>query len=260
MTDSQADSMVKNLAVAARQLAKSLEPFIEAMALISQVIAPYLKAMTPYIEQLVRYHKFIDSVRVTGWLPYHTVSIDYVEECGDDVVLLDERLTIFYENNWDSIRQDIETRLDRYHISEDTKATFREALSAHTAGHYRCVCRVLFPEIDREFRIHFFEDNAGCISSKKMLEKLTSRGELGNFLPREAYGWILFDRLVHHLYEPVDDSNRTQYEKDYVPNRHASTHGLVPYSTLKHSMNMIIMADYIFQILSSTGELPSPQQ
>ena len=218
------------------------------------------QAIAPYIDQFVRYHKFINAVRATGWLPYHTLSIDYVEECGDDVALLDDRLTIFYKNNWQGIRQDIETRLDRYHISEDTKATFLEALSAHGAGHYRCVCRVLFPDIDREFRIHLFDDNARSISSKKMLEKLTSRGELGNFLPREAYGWILFDRLVHHLFEPVDDRNRTQYEKDYVPNRHASTHGLVPYATLKHSMNMLIMADYIFQILTLTSKLPSTQQ
>ena len=259
MTDSQADSIVKHLAVALQPLAKSLGPFIEAMARLSQAIAPYVKAMAPHIEQLVKYHQFIDSVRATGWLPYHTLSMDYVEECGDDVALLDDRLTIFYENNWEGIRQDIETRLDRYHISEDAKATFREALSAHGSGHYRCVCRVLFPEIDREFRIHFFKDNAGCISSKKMLEKLTSRGKLGNFLPREAYGWILFGRLVHHLYERVDDSNRAQYEQDYVPNRHASTHGLVPYATAKHSMNMLIMADYIFQILTLTSNLPSTQ-
>ena len=118
----------------------------------------------------------------------------------------------------ETIRQDIEMRLDRYQITVETKATLREALSAHGTGHYRCVCRVLFPEIDREFRIHFFKDAAGSISSKKMLKKLTDRGTLEKFLPREAYGWILFDRLVHHLYERVDDNNRTHYEEDYVPN------------------------------------------
>ena len=171
------------------------------------------------------------------------------------MALLDERLTSFYESNWDAIHRDIEARLDQYHISEDAKATFREALSAHGAGYYRCVCRVLFPEIDREFRIHFFEDNAGPISSKTMLEQLNNRGKLANLLPREAYGWILVGRLMHHLYEDVNDSNRAQYEKDYVPNRHASTHGLLPYTTLKHSINMIIMADYIFQVLTA---LPTP--
>ena len=260
MTDNQAIQSVLKLGAALQRLVEPLQPFIQSLQRVSQAIAPFLEAIAPYIEHLVRYNKFIDSVRPTGWLPYHTVSLDYVEECRDDVSLLEAHLTGFYKNNWEHIRQDMEMRLDRYHISEETKATFREALSAHAMGQYRCVCRVLFPEIDREFRIQFFEDAAGSISSKKMLGRLTNRGELKNFLPREAYGWILFDRLVHHLYEPVDDGNRAQYENDYVPNRHASIHGLVPYTTFKHSMNMIIMADYIFQILTSTAKLTSPQQ
>ena len=260
MTDNHAIQSLQKLGAAVQLLIEPLQPFIQSMQRVSQAIAPVLEGIAPYIEHFVKYHEFIDSVRPTGWLPYHTVSLDYVEECGDDVSLLEARLAEFYENNWQDIRQDIKTRMDRYHISEETKATFREALSAHDVGHYRCVCRVLFPEIDREFRIHFFEDAAGPISSKRMLERFENRTTLRDVLPREAYGWILFDRLVHHLYEPVHDSNRAKYEEDYVPNRHASTHGLVPYSTFKHSMNMIIMADYIFQILTSRAELTSPKQ
>ncbi len=259
MTDNQAIQSVLKLGAELRRLLEPLQPFIQSLQRVSQAIAPFLEAIAPHIEGFVRYSKFMDSVRPTAWLPYHTVSLDYVEECGDDVCLIETRLTEFYENNWEDIRRDIEIRLDRYHILEETRATFREALAAHGMRHYRCVCRVLFPEIDREFRIRFFEDAAGSISSKKMLEKLTNRGDLKTFLPREAYGWILFGRLVHHLYEPVDNGNRAQYETDYVPNRHASIHGLVPYSTFKHSMNMIIMADYIFQILTSTADLTSPQ-
>ena len=259
MADKQAIQSLLNLSVALNRMMEPLQPFIQSMARVSQAIEPFLKTLAPHIEHFVRYNKFIDSVYPTGWLPYHTVSIDCVDECGDDPSLLEAYLTNFYKTNWENIRQDIEKRLDHYHITEETKATFREALAAHSIGHYRCVCRVLFPEIDREFRIHFFNDTAGSISSKKMLEKLTNRGSLEYFLPREAYGWILFDRLIHHLYEPVDDNNRGQYESDYVPNRHASTHGLVQYSSFKHSMNMIIMSDYIFQILTSTAKLTSPQ-
>ena len=259
MADNQALQGVANLKTALQRLAEPFQPFIQSMARVSQAIAPFRVAIAPHIEHFVRYKKFIDAVRPTGWLPYYTVPIDIVEECGDDVSLLEAGLTGFYENNWENIRQDIETRLDLYHISEETKETFREALSAHATGHYRCVCRVLFPQIEREFRIRFFEDAARSIPSKEMLEKLESL-KLKNFLPREAYGWILLDRLVSHLYEKVDDGNKAQYEEDYVPNRHASAHGLVQYSTIKHSMNMIMMADYIFQILTSTAKLTSPQQ
>lgn len=263
MTDNRSSPIAQNLGAALQQLQQimgSLQPFVQAMAQISKAISPYVEAIAPHIKGFVRYKKFIDAVRATGWLPYHTLSIDYVEECADDTALLENHISSFYMNNWDNIRQDIESRLTHYDISEETKETFREALSAHEIGHYRCVCSLLFPAIDREFRIHFFQDSTGSISSKKMLEKLTNRGELKNFLPREAYGWILFKFLVSHLYEPVDDGNRQQYQQDYVPNRHASIHGLLPYSTYKHSVNMLIMTDYIFQILTTTAGLSSPQQ
>lgn len=239
---------------------RPFRPFVQELARISQAIAPYVQAIAPYIESFARYNKFVDSVGSTGWLPYHTVSIDYVEECGNDMPLLEHRLSTFYKTNWDNIRQDIESRLAGYHISEEAKSTFREALSAHEMGHYRCVCRVLFPEIDRAFRVHFFDDKAERISSATMLDRLNRNTSLENCMPREAYGWILFERLIHHLFEQVDNENRTKFERDFVPNRHAALHGLVAYSTHKHSMNMIIMADYIFQILTSTTKPTSSQQ
>ena len=267
MTDKQIIQSLLNLSAALNRMLEPLQPFIQvmerisqAMERVSQAMTPFLEAVAPYIkyiEYYARYRKFIDSVHPTGWLPYHTVSMDFVEECGDDVSLLETRLEDFYENNWENIRQDIEGRIDRYHIAKETKATFREALSAHSVGHYRCVCCALFAVIEREFRINFFEDATGSIPSDKMLRELKNRGKLQNFLPREAYGWILFDRLVKHQYKQANNENRAQYEDDYVPNRHASIHGLVSYSTFKHSMNMIIMADYVFQILTSMAKLTS---
>ena len=260
MIDKKFAPIAQNLVTALQQQMGPLQPFIQAMARISQALAPYVEAIAPYIKGFVRYEKFIDSVRATGWLPYHTLPIDYVEKCAEDTALLENHISSFYKDTWNNIRQDIESRLSQYHISEETKETFREALSAHEIGHFRCVCCVLFPTIEGEFRRHFFEDSARSINSKKMLKKLTNRGELEDFLPREAYGWILFELLIEHLYEQVGDDNRQEYQKDYVPNRHASLHGLLPYSSHKHSINMIIMADYVFQVLTATTSLPSQQQ
>lgn len=257
LADNQAFQSLVNVAANVQRLTEPFQPLSQSMTRASQAIAPFLEAVAPLIEHQVRYNKFIDAVGPTGWLPYHTLSIDYVEELENDVSLLEVCLAEFYETNWDNIRQDIESRLNFYCISEESKETFREALSAHSVGHYRCVCRVLFPQIEKEFRIHFFEDSAGHITSREILNQLNSL-ELKSFLPREAYGWILLDRLVDHLYEKVDGDNRTQYEDDFVPNRHASAHGLVSYSTFKHSMNMIVMSDYIFQVLTSMVKLKSP--
>ena len=65
-----------------------------------------------------------------------------------------------------------------------------------------------------------------------------------------AYGWILFHRLVSHMFRPVPPSKLNEFNMNSVPNRHASLHGLVQYSTYKHSMNMIIMTDYVFQLFT----------
>ena len=248
--------VAKNPIEALQQAIVALRPFTDSFSRVVDAVTPCIQGIEPYIKGFGRYSNFIDSVSATGWLPYYTVSVDWVERIGPDTTLLGGELARFYTKNWEGIREDIESRLDQYRISEETRDTFREALRAHEIGHYRCVCRVLFPQIDREFRIHFCDDHAGSISAKRMLGRLTDRGSIKDFMPGEAYGWILFGKLIYHLYEPVGDDNRRQFEQDYIPNRHASMHGLVPYSTHKHSMNMIIMADYIFQILTSTAELP----
>lgn len=241
--------VVQKLSEASQQREVTLRPFVQELTRVSQAVAPY-------VESFAKYSKFIDSVGATGWLPYHTVPISYVEECGGNISLLEQRLSNFYETNWKGIRQDIESRLEAYHIDEEARETFRETLSAHEAGFYRCVCRVLFPEIERMIRRlpRPSKNQAETTPSKRkkrIHDKLTNCGSLKDFMPREAYGWILFGRLVHHLYEEVDKKNKKKFQQDFVPNRHAAAHGLVSYSTHKHSMNMIIMADYIFQVLPS---------
>ena len=256
----EAIGKLQRLGVVIHGLVKPIKPFIPVMARVSQAITPILQTVSPYIKRVGRYYEFIYSVRATGWLPYHTLPFHYVEDCRDDVSLLETRITDFYAENWQDIQGDIESRLDLYRISEETKEAFRESLSTHAAGSYRSVCSLLFPVIEWEFRIYFFEGRAGPISSKKMLEKLKQRSKARDILPREAYGWVLFHQLVHHLYESVNESNREKYEADDVPNRHACIHGIVKYTTFKHSLNMIIMADYIFQVLTSVSESMSTKK
>ena len=114
------------------------------------------------------------------------------------------------------------------------------ALSAHEAGLYRCVCRVLFPEIERVI-------GTGRVR-KKGIEKLMGERDLAELAFREPFGYVSFSRFVNHAYEQVK-ADRRRFERDPVPNRHAAMHGLVPYKTHKHSMNMLILTDYVFQIL-----------
>lgn len=243
-----------------KNLVQTFSPFRQQLSETLQKLAEIFQPFVPYVEAFAKYHKIVEAFDKTGWLPYYSAPFHYVEECGEDSQLLDSHLSDYYRTQWDDIRQDIESRLDYYDIDEEARATFREAFSAHDVGHYRCVVRLLFPEIERMFRVQFFENKAGQIPSKEMLEKLTDGKYLEDFTRREAFGWTLFGRLARHLYEPVGDDNRAKFQQDFVPNRHAALHGLVSYSTHKHSVNMIIMADYVFQIITPKSSPPSPQE
>ena len=184
------------------------------------------------------WNRTVDALNAVGWLPYHSAPFKYVEECGDDLDLLDSRFSSYYRNQWHEIRDDMESRLAGYRVDAEGRATFLEALSAHEAELYRCVPRVLFPEIERMI-------GAG-LRSKRLLEELTGTGDLADYASRERFGYVLFGRLVKHVYR---SGKLTRFQQDPVPNRQAAVHGLASYSTHKHSMNMLILTDYIFQIL-----------
>ena len=103
MTDNQPIQNALKLGAALHRMVEPLQPFVQFLQRVSEAISPFLEAIAPHLEHFARYNKFIDSVRPTGWLTYHTVSLEIVEECRDDVSLLDARLTEFYENNWETI-------------------------------------------------------------------------------------------------------------------------------------------------------------
>ncbi len=203
--------------------------------------------------QFLQLQSFMRLVRVSGWLPYYTISFHDIEDCGQDTALIDARITSVYRTQWDSIRNDILSRVGQYRVSVETKDTFRQALDAHSVGHYQCVSRVLFPDIEKELRSYVPKKRAG--SGKRLAQEVMCLAYVsGTSGPRKAYGWILYSQLMDHLYENIDDGNIDKFRRDYVPNRHAAIHGLVHYGTHKHSMNMIIMADYIFQVLTSMAD------
>ena len=224
---------VTQLSVALQQLEVLFSPFVERLKELSDAFAPHLRS-------LLEWNRVVDALNAVGWLPYHSAPFHYVEECGDDLALLERRCDEFYRTRWSEICDDMELRLKDYHIDDEATETYREALLAHAAGYYRCVCRVLFPEIERMIGL-------GRVRQEE-IGKLTGTGTLADFALRERFGYVLFGRLVNHAYEQVK-ADRKRFERDPVPNRQAALHGLVPYSTHKHSMNMLILTDYIFQIL-----------
>ena len=264
-------------------LAERMQTFAKNLKAIEEALAPTAEALVPIVLKAVREFSQLEQYREVlgraGWVPHYTTPFGYVTECDDDIEAIRSGLCDHYKNNWLKVRLEIESRLSSYNITSEAKATFREALDAHEAGLYRCVCRVLFPEIDQLFRTELFENKIGNMGSKAMIKGLVA-GEsdlaqdksLGDFMPNGIYELILFEYLTKVLKEKDEiditepifglytsfntEETLERLKQDPVPNRNAAMHGLVAYSTPQNSLNMIFVADYIFQIISSFKESP----
>ena len=185
--------------------------------------------------------------------------------------MLDE----YYAQNWRDVRSSIESRIHEFNIDEEAEATFREALDAHEFGLYRCVCRVLFPEIERILRVQTFGHRRGTEKYNAMLEDLLQGTTLDDFLPG---GWLdltsfehlmktiekqadgRFDAGVLGVFAYVSDSNLHRVKDDPVPNRHAALHGYVEYATHQNSLNVIFIAEYVFRVTRSLRDAESERQ
>lgn len=191
-----------------------------------------------------------------GWLPHVSTPLARVEECGGDSEAIHTVLSAFYEEHWLDVRQGIESRLIAWQIDEEAKETFREALTAHEAGLYRSVCRLLFPEIERVVRKELHDDSMDRITNQKALREVAARLPVSVMEPGGILGMKLVDRFSNHVYEDTpDEEARQRLAGDPVPNRHAVVHGLVVYATMQNSLNTIFIADYVLQLVSVLKEL-----
>ena len=214
---------------------------------IEQELEKLLQTFAPYIEALENHLKIVKSFETTGWLPHRSTN-----HLHDDLLHGNAHniLTNYYHKNWNDILQDIESNIPEYNIDSESKKTFEEIILAHRAEHYRCVCRAIFPEIERVIRNYFCEDNPKTLNPYKLIMKLlTEDNNIEEFIKNDPFGVVAFKTSIEHLYKNVNSSNLSEFEHNSIPNRHATIHGLVSYSTMPHSLNSIIMADNIFSIL-----------
>ena len=223
----ETENQIAALAEYLRHIQEGLRPFLQGVALLGDV--------THRLQQV-------------GWLPHYTTPFKLVLQA--DPASLDIHMSAYYHAEWEETRQTILTRVKGYEIDTEAKDTFSEALTAHGYGLYRSCCRVLFPEIERVSLIEVHGGKAKhAITSQKDLIDLIGRLPAGIALT-DPWALELYKTLSKHLYEKVTDQNRAQFES--IPNRHAAIHGCIAYSSLKQSMNTIIMADYIFAVISAT--------
>ena len=267
----------KTLSTGALQL---LQPIVLELQRFIKVAAPRLLEAAPIVLEVMsefkKWNISSDVLGKAGWLPHYTTPFEDIIEWSEDEEAVRNRLLNYYKDNWQNVRLEIEARLSNYKIDEEAKATFREALDAHEAGLYRCVCRVLFPEIERVFRVELFNNEIGPLSYEKLVKKLLEDKYLEDFTPGGIYDLSAFghltkavrkgstsesDKSIFGLFTKVEnEEHRERLKQNLVPNRHAAIHGLVVYSSPQNSLNTIFIADYVFQIFTRAMSLPSYRQ
>ena len=238
--------------------AESMRPMLEMGEKLRKQMAPFTRLMEklrPRLEWWMREDAKCKRLEKAGWLP-HSTSPDI-----DDDELSEKALSVLvethYRDNWQSIRSSFANAAQEYDIDEEAKETFLEALAAHEAGLHRCPARLLFPEIERVSRR---EIHGGA------MDKIASQGRLrdaiGGLIPAEiaesgVYGIRLYFKLSDHLYAHVKDAESLAkiLADPSVPNRHAALHGYASYDTFQTSINALIIADFLFQAISTIKRL-----
>jgi hypothetical protein len=233
----------------------------EALAGVTDLIAPlaqaienirkWLKENEEEVEEFVRTAHRNVIFEKAGWLIHHSTPMHLItdEMKAEDIPPI---LEAYYHENWERIAAEFRIRVSLMNIDDGARAMFDEALNAHGAGLYRCTVRLVFPEIERFAREHLLNVSLKSLASLTEIRKAT--GEMGwSDLQAATDGpvFLQFGAMVHHVYEKVETPDRlAKIATSPIPNRHAALHGLISYNNFQSSLAAIIMAEFMFGIIS----------
>lgn len=228
---------------AVRQLSESIQK-------VTGGFSEAFKRQTALFARITLTNQEIQRIEAAGWLPHYTTPYDTIADFNDDAEALSAHLEAYYRTEWTGVRETFLEKQKGYAISAEAKETFAQALDAHGHGLYRLTARSLFPELERVAREELHGGMLKPITSQKELKELAGKLSLHDTEPGGLYGWALFSKFFDHLYEYTTTPEAlAAATADPVPNRHAALHGLLSYETPRHSMNALIMADFILQVI-----------
>lgn len=219
-------------------------------------IQEQFRSLAPMLEQFAKHEARCKRLEDAGWLPHPASPWHLLDDEGLCKEKLNEAVECYYRENWPTVRASIDEAITGYAIDAEAKATFTDALAAHEAGLHRCVARTLFPEIERVSRAEIHGGAMDKIASQPKLQEAISRLCPSDIARDGISGMRLYHKLVDHLYASMPTPERVQaIAAEPVPNRHAAVHGYVAYNTLRHSMNALIIAEYLFHAITVIKEL-----
>lgn len=237
----------------ARQFTEAMQVFREKTAAdgarIREAFETIQAKWIPIFTEFRKHQEAKDALRVSaGLLPHATTPLEVFnpEKPGDFGPATME----YYRMSWDAVEGQFLADLDGYHISDEAKGAMREALICHRHSLFRSVVLTLLPYVEMEFRRAFEIDVGGNAASRKELREIVWKVPAGIVFSHIA-PMDLLQILDNHLYEQVKTVEALErFQKDAIPNRHAAIHGLIQYSSFQNSLNTLIVADYVFFLIS----------
>lgn len=232
---------------------QGLSPLFEAIKAITE---PMRRVQDAWQERMAPIQRFIEAfqrtdqarqrVEATGWLAHVTTPFEELEDIEDDEI--PAALEKYYQENWQEVQQVFLDRLNEYAIEENAKATFRDALRAHEHGIYRATALLMIPVIERVIRKEYYGGNP-----PKRGTSIIEFREDAKLLPFDAIeqcAFGLYDAL-DYLYDHCNsDEDASRMASKPIPNRHAVVHGWVTYNCMCSSLNMLILADFAFGLVT----------
>lgn len=197
-----------------------------------------------------------------GWVPYAGMPIEDLPEKATSSQIQAFMIALI-EERWADVSDCLMETVKRSKVDGEAVATFKEALDAFGHGHYRSVVRVLFPEIERVARDTVYGGSRHDWSIDEGKEKRglnTGLGALRESLMQHLpaglgsyadFGFALTQKMDSHLYCYVGSKpeDLAAMQADPVPNRHASQHGYVTYSSAQNAYNALCMTAFMFETI-----------
>lgn len=260
MTDKQSEvEQWRELAQNFERVTRNLPQVTKALGARLQNARAVIGKLRPLIEWFALTSAAKAPLQNRGILPHRSTPWDlFNKEKPEEfpAAVLD-----FYSTRWDEAEAIFLSELEEREVSDDAKRAFEEALQCHRQGLYRASVLTLLPTIELEFRRAFeIEPRAKGMTSLAPLRQAVGRqvpagASLSHIAPLR-----LFEVLDEHLYVNVHTQEAVEkFSRDPVPNRHAAIHGLVVYDSALNSLNAIILADYVFFIITQLSDLQKEQ-
>lgn len=229
---------------------QQISPMMEAIEKAMKPLEGLKEAIAPFyrlIEEIQREEYVRRRLEDAGWLPHVTTPFEALEDIEDDS--LSATLEQHYRKNWEEIKLTFLERLEAYQIDDEAKGAMQGALAVHQQGIYIATTRLLLPEIERVIRDEFYGGNPPNRSTSQIEFR-----EVALELPVYAldkHALKLF-KALDHLYDYCNTAeDELKFSAKPIPNRHAAIHGRVSYNNMCSSVNMLILADFVFQIVTA---------